>query len=72
MSFKCPHCGSEDKFLIMATMDVLVDADEEELDSDLEQIVYWNKYNWVQCCSCNKGGDVIDFRHASGKHLIGE
>lgn len=68
--FKCPHCGSTDRFQVVASQDIVVDADEEVLDSDKEPIVYYSHCNYVICKACRRGGDVIDFRHASGQHLI--
>jgi len=62
--FRCPKCGSDDRFRIEATtmFDVTDDGTEQ-----LESSVDWSDESYCECRTCAHYGTVKDFKSPDEK-----
>jgi hypothetical protein len=55
---KCPKCGQEARFSIEASTVVDVTDDGTDVCGDVE----WSATAWIQCTSCEHGGEMWEFQ----------
>lgn len=58
MSFRCPHCKAQDRFVVTATTWVRVNLEGDVLDN---QGAEWHDGSNCHCCACSHRGTVGEF-----------
>jgi len=57
---KCPKCGNEDRFFIVAT--IVADVTDDGADIAKHTDMDWNDASHTRCPDCGETGELCQFR----------
>ena len=58
---RCPHCGNQDRFLIVAT--VLADVTDDGANIANGSDWHWDDASMTRCPDCDRDGPLAEFHH---------